>query len=109
MTISPVQYLVAENGQRIGVVLSWDDYQNLQAGVPTDPDLLVGMDKAELQALADGMLASRYQVRLSELLERNQQGELDQVEKAELDSLIEKIDDLNALKARAILTLKHLE
>lgn len=107
MAVSPMQYLVAENGQRVGVVLSWEDYQQLQSNVALDDDLLTGMGRAALQALADGMLASRYQEKLNQMLERNQRGELSEAERGELDQLLDRVDDLNTLKARALYTLKQ--
>lgn len=105
---SPVQYLVEENGQRTGVVLSWEDYQNLQAAVSTDPDLLVGLDETELQVLAEGMLSAPHQKRLDELLQLNREARLSPSEQIELDRLLEYIDSMNALKARAIYTLQQL-
>lgn len=107
MTLSTVQYLVAEDGQRVGVVLSWEDYLNLQSRSTGDPDLLPGMGEAELRVLAEGMLSPRHQQRLGDLLDRNRQGDITEEERQELDALLEQIDDLNALKARAQYTLKQ--
>jgi len=104
---SPVQYLVEENGQRTGVVLSWEDYQNLQAVFSTDPDLLVGLDETELQVLAKGMLSAPHQERLAELLQRNREAKLSPSEQTELDRLLEYVDSMNILKARAIYTLQQ--
>ncbi len=106
---SQVQYLVAEDGKRIGVVLTWEDYQNLQAALSQEPDLLIGLDRDELQALSEGMLSPRFQERLHDLLEQNRQKTLDEKEQRELDSLLEKSEYLNILKARASYTLKYLE
>jgi hypothetical protein len=103
----PVQYIVAENGERVGVVLAWDAYQALQAAFPADPDLLVGLDKTELKLLAEGMLASPKQERLAQLLQANQAGQLGAGEEQELDELLEEIDLLSALKARARYTLQQ--
>jgi hypothetical protein len=103
----PVRYLVEEDGRRVGVVLDWEDYQNLQATFSKDPDLLTGIDEAELQVLAEGILSSRYQERLNELLQRNREEGLSASEERELDSLLERIDSMNALKARATYTLQQ--
>lgn len=104
---SPIQYLVEENGQRTGVVLSWEDYQNLQAAFSTDSDLLVGLDETELQVLAKGMLSATHQGRLDELLQRSREAKLTSSEQTELDRLLEYVDSMNVLKARAIYTLQQ--
>ena len=106
-TPKPVQYLVEEDGQRIGVVLKWEDYQKLCATHPADPDLLVSLSDAELQALADSVLVPSQQERLSDLLRRNRDEGLSADEKRELESLLERIDHMNVLKARAMYTLQQ--
>ena len=106
-TPRPIQYLVEEDGQRVGVVLRWEDYQKLCATHPVDPDLLVSLSDAELQALADSVLVPRQQERLSELLRRNRDEGLSADEERELDRLLERIDHMNVLKARAMYTLQQ--
>lgn len=103
----PIQYLVEEDGQRVGVVLRWEDYQKLCVTYPADPDLLVGLSDAELQALADSVLVSRQQDRLSDLLRRNHDEGLSADEERELDRLLERVDQMNVLKARAMYTLQQ--
>jgi hypothetical protein len=103
----PVQYLVGEDGQRTGVVLRWEDYQALQAMFSTDPDILVGLSRSELQALAEGMLSSGHQERLDELLRKNREEGLVNGEERELDCLLEHVDHMNTLKARAMYTLQQ--
>ena len=71
-----IRYLVEESGRRVGVVLSLEDYQELCAAQPHDPELLVGLSDAELETLADGILVPRLQDRLSHLLQLNQEGDL---------------------------------
>jgi len=104
----PVEYLVKEDGQRTGVVLRWEDYQTLLAFVLDDPDMLPGLDRQTLVTLADGMLAPRFQERLEELLTLNQAGTLGAAEQEELDQLLERIDQMNLVKARAAYTLQKL-
>jgi hypothetical protein len=70
-----------------------------------DPELLVGVDQAELQALADSMLAPTAQARLDELLVRNTETQLSAEESAELDRLLAQVDHLTVLKTRARYTL----
>lgn len=108
-TLTSVQYLVNEDGQRTGVVLDWESYQALQrANRPADPHVLVGLSESELQSLAAGMLAAPHQERLTALLQINRDGQLNTDEASELDSLLERIDSMNVLKARARYTLEHL-
>ncbi|OGO41140.1 MAG: hypothetical protein A2Z04_08935 [Chloroflexi bacterium RBG_16_57_9] len=104
----PVQYLVREDGQRTGVVLEWEDYQTLQAALSSDPDLLIGLSEHELQALAEGILSTHHQERLNELLQRNREGALSAGEEQELDRLLEHVDYMNTLKARAMYTLQRV-
>ena len=96
-----VEYLVKEDGQRMGVVLRWEDFLALQAMLPADPDLLAGLSEPELTVLADGMLSSRYQTRLDVLLQRNRNDELSPAEEQELSALLEHVDYMDLLKARA--------
>lgn len=105
----PVEYLVSEDGQRRGVVLSWEDYQALTSQARLDPDLLYGMNEDELSALASGRLGISSQDRLGQLLEQNRQGRLSVDEARELDELIDYLDRMNVLKARAALTLLRLQ
>jgi hypothetical protein len=53
------------------------------------------------------MLSPKSQAKLDDLLARNAEGALNEQEAEELDSLIEQIDELNLLKARAEYTLRH--
>ena len=105
----PVEYVVKENGERTAVVLRWEDFQALQAMLSSDPDLLPGLSRGALTVLSEGMLTLGGQERLAELLERNQQAELTDSELHELDALIEHVDQMNLLKARAMYTLQKLD
>jgi hypothetical protein len=68
---------------------------------------LAGLSVAELEVLADGMLAPRAQQRLDELLATKKQKSLTTGEEAELDQLLEKADCLTVLKTRARYTLNQ--
>ena len=72
-----------------------------------DPELLVGLSADELEALSDSLLAPSAQARLDELLARNAQKQLEGSEVAELDRLLERVDQLTVLKTRARYTLQH--
>ena len=107
--VSPgVQYIVNDQGRRTAVVLRLEDYQSLQARISPDPELLIGLDESELQALAEGMLSPSHQDRLRELLQRNREGQLSKDEESELDQLLAHVDSMNILKARALRTLQRL-
>jgi hypothetical protein len=73
-----------------------------------DPELLVGLSPAELEALSDSLLAPSAQARLEELLARNAQEQLKAPEAEELDRLLDRVDQLTVLKTRARFTLQQL-
>ena len=70
-----------------------------------DPELLVGVNEDELEALADGLLAPAAQARLDDLLACNAENQLSDKEEAELDRLLGRVDQLTVLKTRARYTL----
>ena len=70
-----------------------------------DPELLTDLSHAELEALADGVLAPSAQARLDDLLERQPGGTLTDDELGELDALLRRVDQLTILKTRARYTL----
>ena len=72
-----------------------------------ETSILPNVSTSGLQALANAMLAPKDQSKIDDLLARNSDGKLDATESAELDSLIEQIDELNLLKARAEFTLRQ--
>ncbi len=53
------------------------------------------------------MLALRLQERLSHLLHLNREGKSNAEEQQELDQLLEQVDQMNILKARAMYTLQQ--
>jgi hypothetical protein len=74
-----------------------------------DSELLPGLGSAELEALADGMLAPAAQVRLDDLLDRKQEHPLSADETRLLDRLLEQADQLTILKTRARYTLNQMK
>ena len=70
-------------------------------------NILPNVSSAGLKALASAMLAPQAQSKLDELLARNSEGTLTEQESRKLDDLIEQIDELNLLKARAQSTLRQ--
>ena len=69
-----------------------DEYRRLKRQESADPDLLIGLNHAELQALAQalaqGLLAPATQARLDDLLARHADRQLAAEETAELDHLL---------------------
>jgi hypothetical protein len=74
-----------------------------------DSEMLTSLSVAELEALADGLLAPARHARLDELLAKNDEGVLSGDERRELDRLLELADQLTLLKTRARYTLSHLK
>ena len=74
----------------------------------SDPELLTGVSTDELEALAAGVLIPTAQARLDELMADAKQNRLSANDAAELDDLLNKVDQLNLLKARARYTIHHL-
>jgi len=70
-------------------------------------ELLSGLSVEELEALADGLLASSSQARLSDLLARKNESPLPKEEETELDRLLLKTEHLTLLKTRARFTLNQ--
>lgn len=75
--------------------------------MPNEINLLINADG--LAALADLSLASKSQTKLDDLLTRNSTGKLTPDEVMELDSLLNQIDALNIVKARAELALLQMK
>lgn len=72
------------------------------------PEQLQGLNEIQLEALAEGRLAVAEQAELDQLLQRNSLGELSDTDAGKLDHILDRVDQLNILKARAILTLQAL-
>jgi hypothetical protein len=70
-------------------------------------ELLTGVSIDELEALAAGVLVPKAQARLDQLLESAKRENLTASEQAELDDLLNQVDQLNLLKARAQFTLQQ--
>jgi len=73
----------------------------------SETNLLPNVGTAGLKALAGAKLAPQAQSRLDELLELNSAGRISKAERAELDTILQEIDELNLIKARAEYTLRH--
>lgn len=105
----PVHYVTNQQGEKVGVLLDLETYQHLTNLQERDPELLTNLDIAELQALAESVLAPQKQNQLDNLLVRHSDSQLFANEIATLDYLLAQVDRLNILKTRARYTLRHLE
>jgi hypothetical protein len=72
-----------------------------------DIELLQGLSHGELDALAESLLAPAAQSRLDALLTRNAEHRLSADEEADLNRLLERVDQLTVLKTRARYTLNR--
>lgn len=72
-----------------------------------DVEILTGLSKDELKALAESLLSPKAQSQLNDLLVRNQENQLSSDEIAILNKLLAQVDQLNILKTRARYTLNH--
>ncbi|WP_017298891.1 hypothetical protein [Nodosilinea nodulosa] len=104
--VQDVRFLTDESGERVAVLLDLATYQQLMAS-NNDPELLTSLNSHELTALAESALSLETQAHLTDLLERNTEGQLLTNELADLDQLLAQVDYLNILKARARYTLEH--
>ncbi|MFT3766919.1 MAG: hypothetical protein QM820_15585 [Minicystis sp.] len=75
---------------------------------PSGLTVLPGMSETELVALSRAVLAPGRQRRMKALLRKNNEGELGEHDRRELDALLEEADRIALLKARAAYTLAEL-
>ena len=103
-----MRYVTNEHGERVGVLLDLETYGRLTHSSELDAECLRDLNPSELQALADSMLAPTAQTRLNELLAQNAESQLGDEEQAELDRLLDQVDQLTILKTRARYTMQAL-
>lgn len=104
-----VRYVTNEQGERVGVLLELEAYNQLANPLALDEECLIGLSRDELQALADSKLAPAAQNQLNDLLVQNAESQLSADEVANLDRLLAQVDQLTILKTRARYTLHCLE
>ena len=102
-----IQYVTDETGERVSVLIDVGTYNHLISSIQ-DPELLANMSQEELVALSEAKLAIDTQDTLNNLLSRNTEEQLSSLEQNQLDYLLNQLDNLNVLKARAKYTLNHL-
>jgi hypothetical protein len=101
----PLQYVTNHGGERVGVLLDLETYQQLTNPLIEDDEILTGLSLDELQALSESILSPKTQIELNDLLTRNADNLLSEQEKSRLDHLLAQVDQLNILKTRARYTL----
>lgn len=104
-----VQYVTNQAGERVGVLLDIETYENLTNTSLIDAEMLTGLSIDELGALAETALSVVTQTQLNDLLMRNQDLQLSVDEVTILDNFLAKVDQLNIIKTRAKYTLYKLK
>jgi molybdenum cofactor biosynthesis enzyme MoaA len=99
-----IQYVTNAQGEKVGVLLDLETYQQLN-NLSVDSELLIGLNLDELQALAESSLSPKAQIQLQELLVKNSDNDLSEEETETLDRLLAQVDQLNIIKTRARYTL----
>ena len=99
------RFVTNAQGERVGVILDLSTYEQMLSS-QDDPELLAGMTELELAALAESELSPGNQQRLQDLAEKSSEQSLSESESEQLGHLLEQVDHLNVLKARARYTLK---
>ncbi|MGM3305275.1 hypothetical protein ACSQ6I_04680 [Anabaena sp. WFMT] len=103
-----VQYITNTQGDRVGVLLNLETYQQL-TNLSADTELLIGLSLDELQALTETSLSPRSQIQLDKLLIKNSENQLTNEESETLGKLLAQVDQLNIIKTRARYTLNQLQ
>ncbi|MDD1427896.1 hypothetical protein MEO94_26250 [Dolichospermum sp. ST_sed9] len=103
-----VQYITNTQGEKVGVLLNLETYQQL-INLSTDTELLIALSLDELQALAETSLSPKSQIELDKLLMKNVDNQLSNEESETLDKLLIQVDQLNILKTRARYTLNQFQ
>jgi hypothetical protein len=67
---------------------------------------LTGLSESELKALAEAVASPERQQRIQALLAANREGALSAEQEAALDTLLDEVDQVALLKARALYTLQ---
>lgn len=100
------RYITNQEGKAVEVILDIASYHALLKAQSQDTNLLRDMSLEELEALAKGKLGVEHQTQLNLLIQREKEGLLNSEEIKHLDDMLEQLDRLNLLKARALYTLK---
>lgn len=99
------RFLTNEQGQTVEVVLDVSTYERLLRLQSADPKLLRDFSREQLEALAKSTLTTPEESQLHDLVEKKKAEALTAEETAKLDALLEQVDQLALVKARALYTL----
>jgi uncharacterized membrane protein YgaE (UPF0421/DUF939 family) len=92
----------------VEVIMDEKTYEALVSSNSPDPLLLRDLTLEQLKALAEGKLTTDIQAQLNGLIQKEKAGQATTEESAILDKLLQQLDQLNLLKARALYTLKKI-
>ena len=73
---------------------------------PVAQVVVSGMNESELKALAEAVVSPERQQHIQALLAANREGALSAEQEAALDNLLDEVDQVALLKARALYTLQ---
>jgi hypothetical protein len=103
------RFLTNEQGQAVEVVLDVSTYERLLRSQSQDPKLLRDLSREQLEALAKGTLTTTDESKLHDLVEKKKAGVLTYAEVGQLQALLEQVDQLALVKARALYTLHKMQ
>ena len=103
------RFLTDDQGQAVEVVLDMDTYERLLLSQSSDPRLLRDFSREQLEALAKSTLTTAEESDLYGLIEKKKGEGLSADETAKLQGLLDQIDQLALIKARALYTLHKME
>ncbi len=102
------RFLTNDRGEPVEVILDLDTYKKLVESRVQDPKILRDLSREQLKALAEGHLTTERETMVHDLLEKKKTSALDLAESELLSSLLEQVDQLALLKARAMYTLHQM-
>jgi hypothetical protein len=102
------RFLTNDKGQ-VEVVLDVATYERLLRSQSSDPKLLRDLTREQLEALAKGTLTTSEESKLHQLVEKKKKEGLTPEETVRLDELLEQVDQLALVKARAMYTLHTMQ
>jgi hypothetical protein len=102
------RFLTNQQGQ-VEVVLDVATYERLVRSQSSDPKLLRDLSREQLEALAKSTLTTVEESTLHSLVEKKKAQGLTAEETKQLGVLLEQVDQLALVKARALYTLHKMQ
>jgi hypothetical protein len=103
------RFLTNNQGQTTEVVLDVSTYERLLSSQSSDPKVLRDFSREQLEALAKSTLTTTEENTLHGLVEKKKTEGLTQDEEAQLGKLLEQVDQLALVKAKALYTLHNMQ